>query len=161
MAIYMQVNGVTGTATDNIYPNWIVLQSIHWGIHVDVSATVGSSGSRLSAGKITPSDVSIQKDFDTASVPLLKLAFGGTTQTSPVVIVVTQQATDVGTTYLKYTLTNVIVSSFSQGGGSSGSPSDTFTLNFTQIEIAASPTDSAGNPIQSVGGYNFQTATNL
>jgi type VI secretion system secreted protein Hcp len=160
MAIYLQIGGITGTATDSVYTGWIVLQSIHWGIHVDVATTVGASGNRLSAGKITPSDVSIQKEFDGASVPLLNLAFAGSNQPTAV-IAVTQQASNTGEKYLEYTLTNVIISSFSQGAGASGTPTDSFTLNFTKCNIIASPTGTDGTPVQTVGGYDFATATQL
>jgi type VI secretion system secreted protein Hcp len=127
---------------------------------VDVSTTVGSSGNRLSAGKITPSDVSIQKDFDTASIPLLNLAFAGTSSNQPVIIGVTQTAKPANDTskYLEYTLTNVIISSFSQGAGSSGTPTDSFTLNFTKCNLLAAPTGADNTPQQTVGGYDFALA---
>jgi type VI secretion system secreted protein Hcp len=154
MAIYMQMGGVPGTATDSDFTGWVVLTSVHWGIHVDVSTTVGASGNRLSAGKITPSDVSMQKEFDLATVPLLKLAFAGT-NTATATIAITQQATNSGAAYLTYTLTDVIVSSFNQGSGADGTPTDSFTLNFSKVEIKASPTDMTGQPVNSIGGYDF------
>lgn len=157
MAIYMQLGNTPGTATDSVYQGWVVLQSIHWGLHVDVNTTVGQSGSRLSAGKITPSDVSIMKEFDLASVPLMKLAFAGVN--SPVAtIVITQQATDSGQAYLTYTLSQVIISSFQVSASESGKPMDSISLNFSKVEVKASPTDDTGKQINSIGGYDFSQA---
>ena len=160
MAIYMKLGAVPGTATDSTYPGWIVLQSIQWGLSVDVSTTVGASGNRVSAGKITPSDVHIVKEFDTASVPLMKLAFGGT-NTPTATIVVTQQATDDGEAYLQYTLSEVIISSFQVSASDSGKPTDIISLNFAKVEIKASPTDESGNKQPSIGGYDFAKANPL
>ncbi|CAN5127070.1 N/A [soil metagenome] len=157
MAIYMKLGNVPGTATSKDYPQWIVLHSIHWGLHVAVKTTVGAGGSRLSAGKITPSDVSIVKEFDVASLNLMKLAFAG--KNVPLcVIAVTQEATDVGQTYLQYTLHDVIISSFQVSATDTGKPIDNITLNFSKIEAKASPTDERGNPINTVGGYDFAKA---
>jgi type VI protein secretion system component Hcp len=157
MSIYMQVGAVPGTATDTTYPGWIVLQSIQWGLSVDVSTTVGASGNRLSAGKITPSDVHVVKEFDTASVPLMKLAFAGT-NTPTATIVVTQQATDDGEAYLQYTLSDVIISSFQVSASDSGKTTDVISINFSKIEIKANPTDETGTKQPSIGGYDFAKA---
>lgn len=157
MAIYMKLGGVPGNSTHKNYPQWITLASIHWGLHVDVQTTVGASGNRLSAGKITPSDVSFQKGFDIASVPLMKLAFAGNA-IDQATIAITQQASDSGEAYLTYTLFDVIISSFQVAAADSGSPLDSISLNFAKLEVKANPTDEKGKPQQSVGGYDFTMA---
>ena len=111
----------------------------------------------MGAGKITPEVVSITKEFDTASVPLMKLAFAGTT-TPTATIVITQEATDTGDAYLQYTLSDVIIQSFHVSANDSSKPQDIFSMNIGKVEIKASPTDETGAVQPSIGGYNFATA---
>lgn len=160
MAIYLKLDGVDGNATHHVYQNWITLQNFHWGMDVDVSTTVGDATNRMGAGKITPSDVTAHKEFDKASVPLLKLAFAGLPKES-CEIVVTQQASDVGEAYLRYKLFKVFISSFVVGASDNGSPQDTFTINFEKMEVTATTVDDSNNPSPLRGGYDFKSGKQL
>jgi len=160
MPIYMQLGGVKGNVTNVNYQNWIEIKSIHWGVTVAVATTVGAGTSRLSSGKITPMDVSMHKEFDSASVPLLKLAFAGKS-IPQALIAVTRTASNTATAYLTFTLSNVIISSFQTSGTDSSEalPMDSITLNFSKIELASSPTDAANNVTGNiVGSYDFVQA---
>lgn len=156
MAIYLDIGGIKGKSTHQTYKGWIPVQNMHWGVENNAQTTVGVAGSRMPAGKITPHDVSFSKEMDQSSVPLMKLVFAGTNQTTARVVVT--QSTDAGEAYLEYTLTNAIVSSFQTAANNEGLPIENFSINFTKIEVKAKPTDATGVAQQIVGSYDFQTA---
>ncbi len=156
MAIYLDIGGIKGKSTHSKYDKWIPVDSLHWGVENDAHTTVGVAASRMGAGKVTPHDVSMSKEMDQSSVPLMKLVFAGTNQSTARIVVT--QSTDTGDAYLEYTLTNAIVSSFQTAASSEGVPTENFSINFTKIEVKANPTDATGTAQQTVGSYDFEKA---
>ncbi|WP_309644002.1 type VI secretion system tube protein Hcp [Phenylobacterium sp.] len=156
MAIYLDIAGIKGKSGHDNYKDWIVVQSMHWGVENDAKTTVGVAGSRMPAGKITPHDVSMMKEMDQSTVPLMKLVFAGTNQAKARIVVT--QSTDSGDAYLEYTLTNAIVSSFQTSANSEGLPIENFAINFTKVEVKANPTSATGGSQQVVGEYDFEKA---
>jgi len=154
MAVYLQITGVQGNATNVNYKNWIAVEHISWYVSNDVGSDLGSMTSRQGGGSISNTDVMVQKKFDNATVPLMKLLFAGKNLDS-VKIAVTQSASDTGQAYLLYTLSNVILSSWNISAGG-GDPMDSFSLNFTKIELTAQPTSEDNSFTQVVGGYDFK-----
>jgi type VI secretion system secreted protein Hcp len=62
--------------------------------------------------------------------------------------------------YIKYTLTDVMVSSYGTQGDAGGTPTDSFSLNFAKIEFAYSPQAADGSlssPV--VGTWDLKKAT--
>jgi type VI protein secretion system component Hcp len=156
MAIYLNLGGIAGDVTHSDYTNWINIKSMHWGMNIDVSTTVGNAANRMSAGKITPHDISLVKDFDQSTVPLMQQTFKG--QKIPLAkVVVTQQASDQGATYLEYDLTGVFISSYQLSGSDEALPTEHITLNFQAINIVTNQVTPTGNQ-RVAGGYDFAGA---
>jgi hypothetical protein len=89
----------------------------------------GGGGAGSSAGKVSVHDISITKQVDKASPKLAQFCANG--KHIPNVKIEMRKA---GKTYLTYTLTNVVISSY-QTGGHADQPSESLSLNFTKIEI--------------------------
>ncbi len=159
MAIYMKLGSVVGNATHSKYKNWITLQNMSWHILAKVGTNVGDAANRMSAGKITPAEFTLHKEFDMATVPLMLLAFAG----QPVgqcEIAVTQQASTTGEAYLRYILTGTIISAYEIGVSHEGNPQDLIKLNITGIEVVAQTVDELGMNLAPVrGSYNFGQAS--
>jgi hypothetical protein len=89
------------------------------------------SGSGGGAGKVSTHDISITKSVDKASPTLFKYCANG--KHIPKASIELRKA---GKTYLRYTLTNAVISSYQTGGSAhAGEPTESLSLNFTKIEI--------------------------
>jgi type VI secretion system secreted protein Hcp len=89
------------------------------------------SGSGGGAGKASVSDITITKTVDKAS-PTLSLACANGKH-FPKATITLRKA---GKVYLRYELSNVLISSYQSGGhGGGGVPVDSLSLNFTKIQI--------------------------
>jgi type VI secretion system secreted protein Hcp len=129
--IYMSYGDIKGDVTAKGFAGDARLSSLLWG----VTRTIGSPTSSVRTGS-TPivSDIVIGKTFDSASVPLIQQAFGGSPTT-----VQTSFATNVNgvrTPYLTIKLNHTLVSSyFANSGGDL--PSESLALSFTKITLTS------------------------
>lgn len=90
-----------------------------------------SSGSGGGAGKVKFHDISITKYVDKSSAKLALFCANG--KHIPKATITLRKA---GKTYLTYTLTDVLISSYQTGGfAQDKQPTETLSLNFTKIEI--------------------------
>lgn len=158
MAIFMKFGELKGNGTHTSYPKWIVLESYSWSYSVDVKTTVGAGGSRLAAGKITPSDLSVTKYMDDATGGIMKLVLNGQPTKEVKVVVTPESGGANAVAYLEYDLSQVIISGNTISNSHEGRPLEHITLNFSKIHIRSSPTTDDGKPVPSVGGYDFATA---
>jgi type VI secretion system secreted protein Hcp len=140
MPIYMNYNNIPGDVTAQGHENWIELHSFQWGVGRSISSpTSGSAGREASAPSV--SDIVVTKNTDVSSTKLLNEALQGKGQ--PVEIDFCK--TDKGKleTYLKFTLTNCLISadSFSSAGDT---PTESLSLNFTRVEFETIGLGAAG-----------------
>jgi type VI secretion system Hcp family effector len=94
----------------------------------DTSLQSGSGGG---AGKVSVHDISITKKVDKASPKLSLYCANG--QHFPKVTISLRKA---GKVYLRYNLTNVLISSYQSGGhGNGGVPVESLSLSFAKVQI--------------------------
>jgi type VI protein secretion system component Hcp len=104
--------------------NTISLTAWQWG----TSSTVASNG----LGKPSLSSITLSKSFDDCSAPMLNALFAGTRLTS----ILIEQAKPSGNTtapLAEITLTNAYITSYSVGGSSASSPTESWALSFDKI----------------------------
>ena len=133
MAIFMKYGGVDGEVTAKGYEKWIQLDLAQFGVGRGISSSVaGSSMREASAPNV--SEIVASKQTDGASGKLFKESFGGKAQEVKIDFT---QTDNKGThiAYLKYILTDTLVSSYSIGGSSEGRPAESLSLNFTKIDM--------------------------
>jgi len=75
MAIYMQVDGISGSVTTQGFQNWIELSSFQWGMSRPIGAVRGSTGRE--ASNPTIGEIHVTKRGDASSVGLLDYALAG------------------------------------------------------------------------------------
>lgn len=140
-SIYMQVSDIKGESKVRGYENWIELN----GFSFSVSKVVSSKGG---AGKATFNDIKIQKYMDLSSTALISNAATGKTIKTVVIDVVRDTGED-DYVVTKYTLSDVLVSSFNQAH-STGEDSETgveeITLNYSKIVVTYTPVQANGKP---------------
>jgi type VI protein secretion system component Hcp len=162
MPVYLKLGSLQGAVTAGPYKGWIEVDAYNWGFSVAVQTTVGASGNRLSAGKVTPGDLHLSKrQDDTTTQFMLQSLEGKNTDTAT--LAVTVQASDSGEQkYMEYVMTNVICSSFSTSGQSSGGePNENITLNFSSVQFNQFLRDEANNERAVRGGYDFTKAAKV
>jgi len=120
MPIYMKIEGIDGPITHDGTKGWIEIQSLSWG---------SSSGREPQVPTI--SEMVVTKDQDVASSTLFKQALWGEGKKVTIVFV---KGGDSPQEYLRITLENALISSYSTSGSGGGyRPAEFFTLNFTKI----------------------------
>jgi type VI secretion system secreted protein Hcp len=145
MAIYMNYNNgsIKGDATQQKHEGWIAVNSFQWGVGRGISSAVGNSKNR-EASEPSVSEITITKVLDQAS-PLLCQEDLITKKGVPVVIDFVRTGDKGDDVFLKFTLTNTLVSGYSMSSGGDR-PSESITLNFTKFEYSYTGMKEDGTP---------------
>ncbi|HEX7758201.1 MAG TPA: type VI secretion system tube protein Hcp [Caulobacteraceae bacterium] len=155
MAIYMKIDGVTGTVTEPGHKDWIEINSFQWGVGRGISTAVGNANNREST---TPSisEITVTHSMDKSSINLFDLAVADA-KGKKFEIDFTKTATGTGNAeaYLHYELENCMISGYSISSGGD-LPSESISLNFTKItEKFTEYTAENANGTPTVKGFNL------
>lgn len=146
MAIYLKYDGIDGEATHQDHQKWIDIGSMQFGIGRAISTPAGSTANR-EASEPSVSEITLTKAMDGASPKLFtESATGNVGKTVKIDLVSTGSP---GNTYVTYTLTNALISSYSVSTGGDR-PSESISISFTKIEYKFIPYDAnnkAGTPV--------------
>jgi type VI secretion system secreted protein Hcp len=156
MAIYLQVDGITGSVTTQGYENWSELNSFQWGVGRSIGTAASGSASRESSNP-SISEIMVTKLADAASPDLFTYALAGQLDKKFTISFTTTSAGDVKE-FLKYELENVGLSQFSVSSGGD-LPMESMSLNFTKVTETFTPMDPATSGNQKVVGYDLTTMT--
>jgi type VI secretion system secreted protein Hcp len=134
MAIYMKYSSpyIKGGVTTTGFAGQTNITSFQWGIGRGVGSPIGGATNR-EASTPSVSEIVLTKDEDEASGKLLQEAYSGAGKATAVLSFVRTDAKG-GVAFLEYTLTNVMLSSWSTSAGGDGKPTESFSLNFTKVE---------------------------
>lgn len=159
MPIYMNYDNlsIAGDVTAEGHTGgWIELNSFQWGVGRGISSPTGSSSDRESSAP-SISEIVVTKAQDVASSKLLNASLDG----EGVTVIIDFCRNDKGKleSYLKYTLTNTMVSGYSISSGGDR-PSESISLNFTKFEMSpksatATNADASGDAVVT---YDMTTA---
>lgn len=159
MPVYLKLGSLQGAVTAGPYKGWIEVESYSWGFSVAVQTTAGASGNRMSSGKVTPGDLHlVKRQDDTTTQFMLQSLEGKNTPTAQ--MAVTIQASDgAEAKYIEYDMKNVICTSFSTSGTTSGGePMESIALNFSAVTFNQFLRDETNAERAVRGGYDFPTA---
>ena len=140
----MSIPGVPGESTS--VPNGIDLFAFSWGLQ-NSSHPLATGGG---AGRSRPqfNEFSVTKRLDKSS-PLLMLGAAEGTHYATVTISCRKVGGEREQEYLKYVLTDALVSSY-HSSGSSDIPTDSISLNFSRVEFTyhpQNPDGTLGHPV--------------
>ncbi len=162
MPIYMQFPNATGSVTTQGFQGWIELTSAAFGMDRPSDSRFGTS-SYAATGKLQVHPITVTKRTDSASPQLTIAALQGTfDKTVNIAFTVTAQGGGMSN-LMSYKLTNCGISSAqtSGGGGADGTPTETYTLSFGEIQFTFNKMDQSGNSSPTITGYNLEQATSL
>jgi len=145
MAIYLQYDkgSIKGDVGQGAHKDWIALDSFQWGVGRGISGSVGDMKNR-EASQPSVSEVTVTKSLDSSS-PLLCQDGLINKKGVPVEIDFVRTADDKGEVFLKFSLTNVLISGYSMSSGGDR-PTESLTLNFTKFEYSYTPMKEDGTP---------------
>ncbi len=137
---FLKIDGVEGESLDDKHKNEIQLLSFSFGA---TQAGTSGIGGGAGSGKVQLHDFQVTKHFDKASPKLFEACATG--KHTPKVVLTCRKAGGTQQEYLKYTFSEVLISSISQSGsGSEVLPTENVSMNFSKIEIEYKPQDEKG-----------------
>src|SRR5262245_35706568 len=137
---FLKIEGIEGESSDDKHKGEIDIESFSWGVS---NMGTGGHGGGGGAGKATFQDFHFHTHISKAS-PKLFLACA-TGEHFKKAVLTCRKAGKEQQEYLKITLTDVLVSSYQNGGGSGGVlPSDQGALNFAKMEVEYLPQKADG-----------------
>lgn len=137
---FLKIDGIEGESTDGKHKNSIDVESWSFG-ETQTGSHVGGGGG--GAGKVSMQDFHFVMKANKAS-PLLFLHCANGKHI-PKAVLTCRKAGEKQQEYLKWTFSDLLVSSF-QTGGSQGDmiPTESISLNFAKIEVSYQPQDAKG-----------------
>ncbi|MBI4128724.1 MAG: type VI secretion system tube protein Hcp, partial [Parcubacteria group bacterium] len=152
---FLNIDGIPGESDDGVHHDEIDLDSFRWGkTQPGIQRSDATSGGG-NTGKARFSDISFTKKVDKAS-PLLMLAAADGRRLRTATLTARRPG---GDDYLTMTFSDVVVSSYTTGGGSGDEPIEEITLNFGKVEMEYKPhTSPSGSPSPSIRtGWDLKT----
>jgi type VI secretion system secreted protein Hcp len=155
VAYYLKIDGIKGESQDDKHKDEIDIETWSWGqTNQGDAAYRGGEG----AGKVSAQDMRLVAKVNKSSPKLFETCASGEGIKKAVLT-----ATKAGKTaqdYLKITMHDLIISSYQTNGGASGVdalPTDTFTLNFSKMEMEYKDQQAAGGLGGSTnGGWDYK-----
>jgi type VI secretion system secreted protein Hcp len=143
MALFIKFDGVDGETNDKDHKGWSDILSFSWGVH---RAGAGATGQTRRRGVATVEDVLITKEYDKSSPKLAEAVCTGKVFPKVEIHDTTTYAEN-RSTYLKYELKNVLVTSHNVSGTTGGDavPTETMSLNFEEIKQTYVEYDAKGS----------------
>jgi len=156
MSLYLQIPNVTGNVTTQGYQNWIQLSSITFAASRSITQTVGKVSNR-NTSQPNIQQINISKPIDNASNALLENVLNGASLGT---LQIHACSTDKQLTpYIKYELSDAMVTQYHEITGEDGLPQEQLTLSFTKLQRTYVPRNSAGqSQSPQIIGYNLETA---
>ena len=151
---FLKITGVEGESTDDKHKGEIEVESFSYGA---TQQGIGHSGGGGGAGKVAMQDFHFVMRVSKASPKLFQACATG--EHLKDATLVARKAGKEQQEYLKIKLTDVLVSSFQQGGsgGSNVVPMDQISFNFAKFEVEYKEQKSDGSLGGAVkGGYDLK-----
>lgn len=138
--MYLKLDGIKGESQDSKHKDEIDVLSWSWGVQQSGTMHTGGGGG---SGKASFSDMSITKYVDSASPNLIKVCSTGE-HVKEALLVVRKAGKD-QQEYLKYILTDCLISSVSTGGsGGEDRLTENISINFAKFKVEYRPQNKDG-----------------
>lgn len=160
-SIFMSVDknaDIMGESKDADHKDWIILESVSWNHSRTIAAGVKSS--QRSRGETFFNDIAIASMMHKGSMKIQQYAATGKVMKS-VIIHFCRSGADgekAVVEYLTITLTDCLVTSYSTAIAGEDIPIETYTLNFTKVEMEYKEADSKGTN-KTASAFTFDKET--
>jgi type VI secretion system secreted protein Hcp len=144
---FLKIEGIDGESQQREFEKWIEVSSFSWG--VSNAATISGATGGAGAGKAQFQGFNFNTNTSKAS-PKLMVGCASGQHFQKAQLFVRKAGADQGFVFIKYTLADVLVSSYQTGGTENASPTDQFSLNFGAVEFIWFEQDDRGGAGESV-----------
>ena len=133
MPAFIKLGDIKGEATDTDHKEWVIIESMSSPMYRSIPP--GAKDQQRTKGETTLGDIVCSRQLDKSSTKLQEACANGTFF-KEVEIHFCSTLKNKQEPYLTYKLSNVVISSYSFHGNSSGSPlpSEQITLGYTNVE---------------------------
>jgi type VI secretion system secreted protein Hcp len=128
--MFLKLDGIKGESKDSKHKDEIHIESFSWGMSQTGTHGVGGGGG---AGKVSVHDLSITKNVDKSSPPMMLTCCNGKHIKDGLITV--RKAGEKPLEYLKIKLTDILVSGVQHAGHGSELLTENVTLNFSKFEL--------------------------
>jgi type VI secretion system secreted protein Hcp len=141
-AIFLKIDGIDGESHFDGHKGEIDVLSWSWGVSQSATTHTGGGGG---SGKANVSDLSFVHSVDLASPNLLKNCFTGK-HIGSALLTVRKAGGDKSLPFLTIKMSDIIISSVSDGGSDGGGerPTESVSLNFAKVEVNYKQQDEKG-----------------
>ncbi len=136
---FLKIKTIPGESSDAKHPDEIEVLSFSWGVSQQATVS-GSTGGARTKGRSDHQDLHITKTLDKAS-PKLFLACCNGEHIAEMTLTLLRQTGKEKQPYMKYLMTDVLVSSFAGSGASDGDSAEQASFNYGKIELIYTATD--------------------
>jgi type VI secretion system secreted protein Hcp len=152
MPIYMKIEGVDGSVTNQFVQHGFDIMAFSWG-ESQTGSTTGGGG----AGRVNMADFSMMKQAGkgTAGI-MLACATGRHLPAVQLTVTIGREGREV--IFQQYRLEDCLVSSFQTSGDGGSVPTESLSLNFTKIEFRQAVLSATGQT--QFEGMNWDQANN-
>ena len=155
--MFLELDGVKGETSDKTFKSKNAMDILAWSWGLSNSGTF-HTGTGGGAGKANFQDISITKYIDLASTDLMLFCANGKHVAKGTITV--RKAGEKPLDYLKITLENILVSSYSTGGsGGEDRLTENITLNFAKVKVEYQQQSKDGSKAGS-NDFNWDIAEN-
>lgn len=142
MAIYLKYGDAQGDVTEVNHTNWVELTDAQWSMSRSIRSSVGIGKNRESTSAYV-SELTLTKLVDSSSHTLSTYAFVGQAKEAQLDFTRVNEGGE--TIFRTIKLKDAITASLVNSGHGKDRPTETLTLNFTEITIEDYGEDSKGN----------------
>lgn len=141
---FLNIQGIKGDSTDSAHKDWIEIQAFNQGVTQSTGGAASAQGTHA-GGRSDHTDFTVVKRLDTASPQL----FLHCCNAKPIPEIKIELARAMGekTTFMTYTMKDVIVSSVRASGSTDGQdliPLEEISFRYGEIHLSYTPTDPRG-----------------
>ena len=134
--VLLDITAIPGESTLQGYSNLIQLQSFNHGIAQAINRDPSNTTRTL--GRPDVAEISVTKVTDSSTTGLIQACLTGQQLNQVLLHVLRVSASEATTSHslmMTYTLQNTLISSHSISGGGNDTPFESFTLNFTKVQV--------------------------
>jgi type VI secretion system secreted protein Hcp len=152
---FLKIDGIAGESTNAAHAGEIDVDSWSWGVSRGGS---GGSGSGGGAGKASFDDFHFVSRISAASPKLLDACATGSHIKQATLSGARSSGKSKGGDYLKYQLSDIVVTGVQQLGGDDQVATQQFSLNYSKVEVTYTPQTASGKLGPPVTfGYDIKT----
>ena len=138
---FLKIDGIEGDSLDKVHKGEIDVQSWSWGVVHEGSPGPGGGG----AGRVSFQDFHFVAKISKAS-PQLFLSCATGVHHKGATLSGSRLGDKASGDFLKYKLSDVLVTSVQHGEGGSDVPTEQFSLSYARFEITFTPQSTDGSP---------------